>query len=161
MTTRSYNSVIFQHPRGMFVAQCPAVPSASGEGATIQEARDNLIADIQEALRHGEVEREDEAVITSLSVTIAIGSASRNATLVTKHTYTVIVSPDTHGFTSLCPALGVASLGDTVDEALTMLADAMHAQGAAEKLPDQDTRITVGAVQVDIARVGSAHATLA
>ena len=161
MTTRSYSTVIYKHPRGMFVAQCPAIPSASGEGGTVQEARDNLVADIQEAHRHGEAEREDEAVITSLSVTAVIGSPIHNKAFTNVHTYTVIVSPDTHGYTSFCPALGVASLGDTVDEALAMLADAMHAQGEVERLPDWDTRVTVGSLQVNVARVGSAHATLA
>jgi predicted RNase H-like HicB family nuclease len=161
MGTRSYSAVIFRHPRGMFVATCPAIPSAAGEGATIQEARDNLIRDVREALRAGEAEREDKAVITTRSVTSPIGSALQPTSLMTTYTYTVVVYPDTRGYTSLCPALGVASLGDSVDEALAMLTEAMQLQGKVERLPEQDTLVYIESLQVDVTKVGEAHAALA
>jgi len=87
----------------------------------------------------GEAESTGDLVMTTITVSKlnAKGEPQRR-------TYTAVVTPDTDGaFAALCPALGVATDGASLDDALSMLEDAANLYLLDQPLPVNDVRIAI------------------
>ncbi len=152
MPDRSYTALVYHHPRGFYVAECLAFPDLSSEGGNAAAALAALAQAVTSAVRAGEPEMESEAIITSLSIgprppLVPFVSAPSPAI----PTYTALVTHDASGYASYCPALGVASQGDTVDEALAMLREASALVLESRSAPEHDELVYVERITVPIA----------
>lgn len=142
MQDRTYTALVYHHPRGFYVAECLAFPGISSEGANAAAALAALTQDVAPAVRAGEPETDSEAVITSLGVLFS-------PTLV--RAYTAVVTREPRGYASYCPALGVASQGETVDEALAMLHEASTQYLESQPAPMNDERVYVERIIIPVA----------
>lgn len=114
----SYLALMYRWRGQDFVAESLAYPGLAADAASTDEGLRRLAAEMVAAVRDGEpVTGAGEVAVTS----IAVLAASQGYTA---HTYTAVVTHDGDAYTSLCPALGVASQGTSVDDALAMLREA-------------------------------------
>lgn len=102
---------------GQFVAESLTFAGVSAEAASLEEVLERVGGELLDATKDGTPQALASVAITSVAV---LAATQRYAS----HTYTAIVTRDAEGYSSICPALGVASQGETFDEALAMLRDA-------------------------------------
>ncbi|MGH2518117.1 MAG: type II toxin-antitoxin system HicB family antitoxin [Ktedonobacterales bacterium] len=139
-----YLALAYHHPRGGYIAECLAFPAVASEADTAQAALAALVSEVAAAVRAGEQEVDSEAIVTSLMVPAPDGE---------QHTYTAVVSRDTNSFASYCPALGVASQGETVAEALEMLHEASALYLEEQPAPQRDELVYVERITVRIPEI--------
>lgn len=154
MVDRDFIALVYHHPRGLYVAECVAFPEVSSEGDSPAAALSALTPAIAEAVRTGEPETNGGVFLTTMQVLAyqyRAGAVIDSPETSPERTYMAVVTPDLNGtYASYCPALGVASQGETVIEALQMLREASQLALESQNAPERDELVYVERIGVPV-----------
>lgn len=166
---RSFTALVYRlaHPsvhHGPYRAECVQFPGLVGNGATPVAAVAALRSELVDAVRAGATETPGDAILTSITITPS-GSTQPMQTVNIQtdgspiaYTYTAVVTPDSDGlFAAFCPALGVASDGVSVDDALNHLNEAATLYLEDQPAPREDERVIIERVTLTLPDIPSAQ----
>lgn len=143
-TVRSYSALIYPVARHgahrvSFRAECVQYPGIVAERETPNDAIEGLRESFLPVIAAGATETTGDIVMTTITVSKQDGKGE-----IGRHAYTAVVTPDTDGeFAAFCPALGVATDGRSLAEALAMLEDAANLYLQDQPLPVSDVQVII------------------
>ncbi|GEM_PF-515571 len=154
MAQEHYLAIVYRY-KDRYVAECPAF-STEGQGATADEAIAALTSESAEYVRDGGARLGDgQVILAQVEVTSSTPFAESESTR-QRQTYTGIVWREEDTYVSICPAVGVASQGDTVQEALAMVAEAASLILEDQEAPLEDVHVLVESISISVPDVAKA-----
>lgn len=139
----TYPVLAYRQRGGPFVVESVTFAGVSAEATSLEEALERLVNELSHAVQDGVPEAVGSVAITSIAVLAATQGYA-------PHTYTAVITHDTEGYSSYCPALGIASQGATFDVALAMLRDAAMLYLQDNSPAERDEVVLVTAVSLPV-----------
>lgn len=154
MRQEHYLAIVYRY-KDRYIAECPAF-STEGEGATADDAVAALTSETAEYVRDGGARLGDgQVILAQVEVSVQTQSPEDTPTR-TQRMYTGIVWREEDTYVSICPAVGAASQGETVQEALAMVAEAASLILEDREAPSEDVHVLAESILVSIPDVARA-----